>query len=147
RRRASGAEASTATTTLPPAARRATGSNQRGVAIAWSVARQKRAPAPPRVGGYGIRMGTGPARPGGSGMIDEERVGAAHQKPLSTPRSSLLQLLGYWGVVGAWMLVISLLSTEPFSAANTSRYIDPLLRYFFPHIGGRDLLYAHFLIR
>src|SRR5439155_26230135 len=40
-----------------------------------------------------------------------------------------------------------LFSTEPFSAANTGRYIDPLLRYFFPSISGPDIFYAHFLIR
>lgn len=53
----------------------------------------------------------------------------------------------YWGVVGAWMLVISLMSTEPFSASNTHRYLDPILRYLFPHITAAQFAFWHFVIR
>jgi VanZ family protein len=53
----------------------------------------------------------------------------------------------YWAEVVAWMLVISLLSTEPFSAANTHRYIDPVLRYLFPNITRAELFFAHTVIR
>jgi len=56
-------------------------------------------------------------------------------------------LLLYWGVVLAWMAVISLMSTEPFSAENTSRYIDPLLRYFFPRITAAQFVFWHSVIR
>ena len=58
-----------------------------------------------------------------------------------------LPTLGYWGVVAAWMVVISTLSTEPFSAANTNRYLDPILRHFFPHLTAAGFALAHFVVR
>ena len=63
------------------------------------------------------------------------------------PTSSTLPIIGYWGVVAAWMIIISLLSTEPFSAANTNRYIDPVLRFFFPNMRPADFVFAHTIIR
>jgi len=45
------------------------------------------------------------------------------------------------------MFTISFLSTEPFSAENTGRYIDPLLRYFFPHITAAQFVFWHAVIR
>jgi len=45
------------------------------------------------------------------------------------------------------MIIISLLSTEPFSAANTNRYIDPVLRFFFPNMRLADFVFAHTIIR
>jgi len=45
------------------------------------------------------------------------------------------------------MSVISLMSTEPFSAANTHRYLDPVLRFFFPHIGAAEFTFWHYVIR
>lgn len=78
-----------------------------------------------------------------------------HQDPSATdahevrtaPTTSLLSIIGYWGVVIAWMAVISLLSTEPFSASNTNHYIDPVLRYFFPSLRAADFVFAHTVIR
>jgi VanZ family protein len=70
----------------------------------------------------------------------------AHEKA-AAPRTSPLPIIGYWGVVIAWMAVISLFSTEPFSASNTNRYIDPLLRFFFPNLRQADFLFAHTVIR
>jgi len=64
-----------------------------------------------------------------------------------TPESPVLVLLSYWGPVIGWMLLISLLSGEPFSAANTNRYIDPILRYFFPHLTAAGFNLGHTLIR
>ena len=58
-----------------------------------------------------------------------------------------LPLVAYWGAVAAWMLVISTLSTEPFSAANTNRYLDPVLRFFFPHLTPAGFTLAHSVIR
>jgi len=45
------------------------------------------------------------------------------------------------------MMVISTLSTEPFSAANTNRYLDPILRFFFPHLTPAGFVRGHSLIR
>jgi len=63
------------------------------------------------------------------------------------PKTSVPQLVGYWAVVLAWMGVISLMSSEPFSASNTHRYIDPILRFFFPAMRPADFVFAHTVIR
>ncbi len=63
------------------------------------------------------------------------------------PERRLRGILGYWGVVAMWMLVISLLSGEPFSAENTNRYLDPMLRFFFPHLTAAQFTLAHSVIR
>jgi len=57
------------------------------------------------------------------------------------------QLLKYWLPVILWMAVIFLLSTDAGSAANTSRFIDPLIRWLMPHISDTGMARAHFLIR
>jgi VanZ family protein len=57
------------------------------------------------------------------------------------------EILRYWGVVVAWMLFISTLSSDPFSASNTHRYLDPILRYLFPGIASADFAFAHWTIR
>ena len=56
-------------------------------------------------------------------------------------------ILKYWGLVVVWMVVISSLSTEPFSAANTNKYLDPMLRFFFPNLTAAGFVRAHWLIR
>ena len=70
-----------------------------------------------------------------------------HQKTEAPPKPLISSLAPYWGVVLSWMVVISLFSTEPFSAENTGRYIDPLLRYFFPRITGAEFVLWHSVIR
>jgi len=60
---------------------------------------------------------------------------------------SLLPVAGYWAVVIAWMVAISTFSTEPFSAVNTNRYLDPILRFFFPHLTPSGFVRGHYLIR
>lgn len=55
--------------------------------------------------------------------------------------------LKYWSVVAIWMVVISMLSGEGFSAENTNRYLDPILRYFFPRITPAGFILAHSVIR
>jgi VanZ family protein len=57
------------------------------------------------------------------------------------------ELFRYWGTVGVWMAVISTLSTDAFSAANTGRYIDPVLRFFFRELSNEEILGLHALIR
>ena len=62
-------------------------------------------------------------------------------------RSSLRSLLGYWGIVVVWMGAISLMSGEAFSASNTNHYLDPVLRFFFPHMTLAGFTLAHTVIR
>lgn len=58
-----------------------------------------------------------------------------------------LHILRYWAVVAAWMACIAALSTDPFSAQNTHRYIDPVLRWLFPDLSPSGFVLAHTLIR
>lgn len=46
-----------------------------------------------------------------------------------------------------WMLFIYLASTSGFSAANTSRFIRPLLLWLFPEISQERIALVHFIIR
>jgi VanZ family protein len=80
-------------------------------------------------------------------MMREETGTPAAALAKPEPPSGVAALVGYWGVVVGWMAVISMLSTEPFSAANTNRYLDPLLRYFFRHLTAAQFAFAHWLIR
>ncbi len=68
-------------------------------------------------------------------------------EPAAWPSPAVRHIAFYWGVVLGWMLVISLMSTEPFSASNTHRYLDPILRYFFPHITAAQFTFWHYVIR
>jgi VanZ family protein len=52
-----------------------------------------------------------------------------------------------YGPLFVWMAFIFFASTGEFSAANTSRIIGPLLRWFFPGISDENLAFAHFLTR
>ncbi len=79
-------------------------------------------------------------------MAERPRISATARAP-AVPQTSVLQLVAYWGVVGAWMSVISLFSTEPFSAANTNHYLDPILRFFFPHLTLAGFTFWHWVVR
>ena len=52
-----------------------------------------------------------------------------------------------WLPVLLWMLVIFIMSTDIGSAAHTSRFVDPFLRWLMPHISQAGIARAHFLIR
>jgi VanZ family protein len=69
------------------------------------------------------------------------------QRTEASPKALAFSLLSYWGIVLSWMVVISFLSSEAFSAENTSRYIDPVLRYFFPRITAAQFVVWHSVIR
>lgn len=62
-------------------------------------------------------------------------------------RRKIPQAIYYWGVVGLWLGVISTLSADPFSAQNTHRYIDPILRWLMPELTPAGFVLAHTLIR
>ena len=52
-----------------------------------------------------------------------------------------------WGPVVAWSVVLFILSTSVFSAANTSRYIEPVVRWFLPSATAATVALIHGLIR
>ena len=59
------------------------------------------------------------------------------------PQSALRE----WIPVIAWGAIIFTLSTSAFSAANTARTIDPVLRWLLPGITASSIDVAHMLIR
>lgn len=65
----------------------------------------------------------------------------------SEKTSRPLELAQYWLPVAVWMLCISLLSGDPFSASNTNQYIDPVLNWLFPKLSLAQLNFAHSIIR
>lgn len=65
--------------------------------------------------------------------------------PATRPTGAVL--VQYWAPVFLWMLVISTLSGDPFSARNTHHFIDPVLRYLFPELTPQGFLRAHAWIR
>ena len=56
-------------------------------------------------------------------------------------------ILKDWLPVVLWICCIFLLSTESFSAENTSRILERLLRFFIPHITAREIDTIHFFVR
>lgn len=52
-----------------------------------------------------------------------------------------------WLLLGLWMTLIFLLSTDLGSSEHTSRIIEPLLRWLDPQISAAALERAHFIIR
>lgn len=64
-----------------------------------------------------------------------------------TGPSERRRAIAYWGLVAVWMLVISGLSAEPFSARNTHRFIDPVLRFLFPDLTPSGFVLAHTVVR
>jgi VanZ family protein len=57
------------------------------------------------------------------------------------------ELLRRWGPLCFWMAAISTLSTDAFSAAETSRFIEPLLRWLLAGASSETILTLHGLIR
>jgi len=53
----------------------------------------------------------------------------------------------YWLPVILAMVFISWMSTDLFSAKNTSRIIEPIIRFFVPQISRKQMLMAHTVIR
>ena len=60
---------------------------------------------------------------------------------------TLRQNMKYWLPVILWMGFIFLMSTDTFSAQNTSRVVEPILRFLFPSITAKHLMLAHEIIR
>jgi len=52
-----------------------------------------------------------------------------------------------WFWVVAWIALVQIFASGSFSASETSRFIDPLLRWLFPDATAESLAAAHFAIR
>jgi VanZ family protein len=64
-----------------------------------------------------------------------------------TPDASSEATLYEWVPVLIWGAVIFTLSTSAFSAVNTAKVIDPILRFLIPGISGPAVGVCHALIR
>ena len=62
-------------------------------------------------------------------------------------RESIERSLTKWMPVLAWALVIFCLSTSYFSAENTSKFIDPILRFLMPGASAATIALGHGLVR
>jgi VanZ family protein len=58
-----------------------------------------------------------------------------------------MRWLQRWWPALLWAIVISAFSTSAFTSDNTSRFIIPILRWFFPHASQQTLFSLHYFIR
>ena len=56
-------------------------------------------------------------------------------------------VLEYWAPLVVWLLTIFFMSTDLFSANETSKIIVPLLKFFFPGLSPAQLSLGHMIIR
>lgn len=67
--------------------------------------------------------------------------------PCAVLKPGTIRAFTPWIPVICWMAVIFTASTDHFSAAHTSRIIEPILRWLFPHSSQVLIGYLHFMIR
>jgi VanZ family protein len=60
---------------------------------------------------------------------------------------TFMQRFRYWVPVVVAMAFIYWMSTDAFSAKNTYRFIDPLIRFFAPSLSRKEIYLVHALIR
>ncbi len=65
---------------------------------------------------------------------------------MSAPESEAAPL-GEWIPVILWGALIFTLSTSAFSAANTAKVIDPIMRWLIPGVGTAAVEVCHMLVR
>jgi VanZ family protein len=63
------------------------------------------------------------------------------------PQLPAIKLLREWWPALLWAVVIFSMSTDTFSAANTSRVLEPLLRWLYPALTFEQFETIHFLVR
>jgi len=60
---------------------------------------------------------------------------------------SFRKKIQYWLPVVLWIGIVFWMSTEIFSAQNTSLFFEPLLRFFVPTISQKNIVVIHMLMR
>jgi len=63
------------------------------------------------------------------------------------PQLPAMQFLRAWWPALLWAAVIFSMSTDTFSAAHTSRILEPLLRWLYPALSFEQFETTHFLVR
>jgi VanZ family protein len=63
------------------------------------------------------------------------------------PKQSTLRVIGRYAPLLVWLVFISIASSNGFSAGNTSRIIEPILFWLFPHITHERVETIHFVTR
>jgi VanZ family protein len=69
---------------------------------------------------------------------------------LEAEQTSLFRAQGYlrgWGPVILWLVILFVLSTSMFAASQTSKIIDPILRWIFPGATAATIALLHNLTR
>lgn len=61
--------------------------------------------------------------------------------------NNTVRFIKNWLPALLWICCIFILSTGTFSADNTYRILEPVLRFFMPHITVPEVKFVHFLIR
>ena len=62
-------------------------------------------------------------------------------------RQSILKVVSRYGPLILWLAFISFASSDEFSAGNTSRIVEPLVLWLFPHVSHERLETIHFITR
>lgn len=65
----------------------------------------------------------------------------------SQQSSAALNVVSRYLPLLLWLAFISFASSDQFSAANTSRIVEPLIRWLFPRTSPHTLATLHFIIR
>jgi len=63
------------------------------------------------------------------------------------PQGNRLGLLVFWGPLVLWWLAILGSGGDRMSAGHTSRYVEPIVRWFLPHASDVTLAVAHIAVR
>jgi VanZ family protein len=79
----------------------------------------------------------------------EQAEGPDQAPPIADSTSAVAHQLTFsdWAAPLFWMAALFVLSTTLFSAANTSRIIEPILKWIFPTASFASISLAHAIIR
>src|SRR5258708_28265025 len=78
---------------------------------------------------------------------ESEKLSAGPLTAAPAPRSPMRASLTDWAPVILWSVVLFMLSTSIFSAANTGKIIVPILRWILPWASATTIDILHALIR
>lgn len=62
-------------------------------------------------------------------------------------RYTLAGALSYWGPLALWLAAIFYFSTDAMSAGHTSRFVEPIIRFFLPRASADTVYLLHIAVR
>ena len=78
-------------------------------------------------------------------MPTHSRIADSYSAPKTRPPAA--RFVSSWLPALLWLALILCASADSFSASHTSRFIEPALRWLFPHFGPLRLIEIHGWIR